>query len=192
MDKKAKEESLDFLVGRLNTLKSVIFTNFKGLSAQDMSTIKKLAREQNGEYKVIKNTIALKAISKSGKEEVEQFISGPCAVAFLSDDPVSFVKTLVSFSKEHQALILKGGIIEGEMMSDENLKKLAALPSKNELLTSVVGNLNAPIANLVNYLHQMIFSMVSVMNSIKNKNSSDASSERIQDGGNKDVQEGSR
>jgi large subunit ribosomal protein L10 len=79
---------------------------------------------------------------------------------------------------------LKGGMIEGEIVSDENLRKIAALPSKTELLTSVVSNLNAPISNLVNYLHQMIFSLVSVINSIKN--SSD-NNRNVQDGGNKNV-----
>ncbi len=195
MDKKTKQESLDFLVNKLSSLKSMVFTNFKGLSAQEMSRIKQLAREGNGEYKVVKNTIALKAIDKSGREEANQFVSGSCAIAFLPEDPIPLVKALANFSKEHQALILKGGIIEGESVSDESLKKIAVLPSKIELLTNVVGNLNAPVSNLVNYLHQLIFSLVSVINlhhqcigvgvnSIKN--SSD-NSRNVQDGGNKDA-----
>jgi large subunit ribosomal protein L10 len=184
MDKKAKQESLDFLVDRLSNLKSIVFTNFKGLSAQQMSSIKQLTREGKGEYKVVKNTIALKAIEKSGREGAQQFISGSCAIAFLPEDPISLIKVLVNFSKEYQALILKGGIIEGEIVSDENLRKIATLPSKMELLTSVVVDLNAPVSKLVNYLHQMIFSLVSVINSIKN--SSD-NNRNVQDGGNKDV-----
>ncbi len=184
MDKKTKQESLDFLVDRLSNSKSIMFTNFKGLSAQEMSSIQQLAREGNGTYKVVKNTITLKAIDKSGREGINQFVSGSCAIAFLPEDPMSLVKAFVSFSKEHQALILKGGIIGGEIVSDENLKKIAALPSKTQLLTSVVGNLNAPVANLVSYLHQMIFSLVSVINSIKN--SSD-NNQNVQDGGNKNV-----
>ncbi len=183
MDKKTKQENLDFLVDKLSNLKSVIFTNFQGLNAQEMSSIKQLTREQNGEYKVVKNTIALKAMDKSNKIETQQFIAGPCAIAFLPEDPIPLIKTLVNFSKEHQALILKGGVLEGEIVSDENLKKISTLPSKIELLTNMVGDLNAPVSGLVNYLHQMIFGLVNVINSIKN------SSEKhrdVQDGGNKD------
>ncbi|MDD5454472.1 MAG: 50S ribosomal protein L10 [Candidatus Ratteibacteria bacterium] len=206
MDKKAKQESLDFLVDRLSNLKSMVFTNFKGLSAQEMSSIKRLAKEGNGEYKVVKNTIALKAMAKSGREEANQFISGSCAIAFLPEDPISLLKVLVNFSKEHKALILKGGVIEGESVSDEGLKKIAILPSRPELLTKVVCDLNAPVSHLVNCLHQMIFSLVSVINAVRSKSSGvitapsvrtsngvnsikNSSDERrsVQDGGNKDV-----
>jgi large subunit ribosomal protein L10 len=186
MDKKTKQKNLDFLVDRLKNWESVVFTNFKGLNAQEMSSIKKLARDEKGEYKVVKNTIVLKAIDKSGRQGAEQLVSGSCALAFLPEDPMSLLKELVGFSKAHQALVLKGGIIDGEVLSDESLKELAALPSKTELLTNIVSGLNAPINKLVSCLHQMIFSLVSVIDSIKTKNSSD-DSRNIQDGGKKDV-----
>ena len=191
MDKKTKQESLDFLVNKLSDLNSVVFTNFKGLSAQNMSSMRKLIKTGGGEYKVVKNTIALMAIKKSGKEEAQQFISGSCGIASSSEDPIRLVKMLVSFSKENEALVLKGGIIEGEIVDQGKLKMIATLPSKNELLANVLGDLKAPISNLVSYLHQMIQGLVCVVNSIKNKQArSDVMLE--QDGGNKDVQEGNR
>lgn len=190
MDKKTKQKNLDFLADKFSNLSSIIFTNFKGLTAQDMSSIKKLAKEGGGEYKVVKNTITLKAIKKSAKETIETFVSGPCAVAFLPDDPAPLLKTLINFSKEHEALVLKGGIVCGELADIATLKKIAALPGRKELLASVVGGLNAPISNLAGCLHQMIFKLVSVINLIKN--SSDVTSEHTQDGGSKDAKEGSR
>jgi len=169
MDKKTKQKNLDFLVDKLSNLNSVVFTNFKGLSAQDMDSVRKLIKTEGGEYKVVKNTITLMAIKKSGKEETRQFVSGPCAIAFSSEDPVGLVKILINFSKEHEALILKGGIIEGEIVDQEKLKMIATLLSKNELLTNVLGDLKTPISNLINYLNQMIMNLVCVVNLIKNK-----------------------
>ncbi len=193
MDKKTKKENLDLLVGKLSGLKSVVFTNFKGLSAQDMSNMRSLMREKGGEYKVVKNTIALMAIKQRGKEDAQQFVSGPCAIAFLPEDPVGPMKILINFSKEHEAFLLKGGIIEGDIVDIEKLRKLAALPSRNELLTSVVRDLQAPISNLVSYLNQIILGLVCVVNSIKNKPAQTNSLEvGVQDGGSKDDKEGSR
>ena len=189
MDKKTKQASLDFLVDKLSNLKSVVFTNFKGLSAQDMANMRKLMREKGGEYKVVKNTISLMALKKSGREDAQQFISGSCAIAFLPEDPVGPIKILMNFAKEHASLVLKGGIVEGDIVDNEKLKKIAALPNKKELLTVIVGDLKAPMSNLCNYLHQIIFSLVFVINSIKN---SSEVNRGMQDGGSKDVQEGSR
>ncbi len=189
MDKKTKQKNLDFLVDKLSNLNSVIFTNFKGLSAQDMANMRKLIKEGGGEYKVVKNTITLMAIKKSGKENAQQFVSGSCAIAFSPEDPVGLIKILINFSKEHEALVLKGGVIEGEIVDKERLKIVATLPTKNELLAKAFGDLRAPISNLVNYLNQMISGLVCVVNLIKNKACSDATSE--QDGGNKDAKEGS-
>ncbi len=182
MDKKTKQKNLDFLVDKLSNLNSVVFTNFKGLSAQDMNSMRKSIKTGGGEYKVVKNTITLMAIKKSGKEETRQFVSGPCAIAFSSEDPVGLVKILINFSKEHEALILKGGIIEGEIVDQEKLKMIATLPGKNELLAQAFGNLKAPVSNLVNYLHQMIFGLVCVINLIKSK----------QEEGGKDAKEGNQ
>lgn len=188
MDRKTKQESLNFLLDRLSNLNSIVFTNFKGLSAQDMSDVRSLLREKGGEYKVVKNTIALMAIEKANKD-TQQFVSGACAIAFLPENPIGSLKTLINFSKEHEALVLKGGVIEGEMVDSEKLKQIAALPERSELLTSVVVNLKAPVSNMVSYLHQMIFGLVNVINSIKN---SPDVRRGMQDGGSEHDKEGSR
>jgi large subunit ribosomal protein L10 len=187
MDRKTKQERLDFLVDKLSNLNSVVFTNFKGLSAQNMCSMRKLITEAGGEYKVVKNTIALMAIKKSGKEGAQQFISGPCGIVFSSQDPVSLIKILLNFSKEKEALVLTGGIIEGELVDNENLKKIAALPTKKELLANVFGDLRAPVSNLVNYLYQVIWGLVCVVNLIKNNKPAYQQKTGKQDGGSKDA-----
>jgi large subunit ribosomal protein L10 len=175
MDRNAKKESLKFLVDKLSDLKfAVIFTNFKGLSAQGMYDMRKAIKDNGGEYKVIKNTLALMAIARSGHGQAKDFISGPCGIAFSSEEPIKLVKALVSFSKENESFVLKGGILEGEIIDDGKLKTIAALPPEEQLLAGIAMNLNAPISNTVNYLHQMVSSLVCVINLIKSKPASDA------------------
>jgi large subunit ribosomal protein L10 len=169
MDRKTKQENLNFLIDKLSNIKSVVFTNFKGLSAQEMSSMRRLIREEGGDYKVVKNTIALMAIEKSGNEEAKQFISGSCGIAFSPMESIGLVKILVNFSKENESLVLKGGIIEGEIVDNERLKRLAALPGKNELLTNILVDLRGPISNLINYLYQMTLGLVCVINLVKSK-----------------------
>lgn len=188
MDKNTKKENLKFLVDKLSGLKtSAVFTNFKGLSAQDMYDMRRLIKDNGGEYKVIKNTLALMAIAKAGHEQAKDFISGPCGIAFSPEEPTKLVKALVGFSKEKEAFVLKGGILEGEIINDEKLKLIASLPEREELLAGMLMNLNAPISNLTNYLHQMISSFVCVINLIKSKPASDAGT---QDEGGKNAKEG--
>ena len=176
MDRQAKKDSLNFLVDRFSGVNSAVFTSYKGLSAQDMADIRNLIREGGGEYKVVKNTLALMALEKSGSEQAIEFVEGPCGIAFSSEEPIGIVKTLVKFAKEHELLVLKGGILEGEVVDVAKLKVIASLPSRDELLANLLGSLNAPISKLSSYLYQMISGLVCVINLIKDKQAhSDAS-----------------
>lgn len=169
MNKREKQEALKFLIDKFKSSKSIIFTNYQGLTAQEMLTLRRAMQQKGGEYKVVKNTLILIVLEKSGNKELEKFVSGPSALVFISDEPMEVVKTLVSFSKENESLVLLGGVVEGRIVNRTDLNGIASLPSKEQLLALCLGNLSAPLSHLVNYLERMIVSLVLVLNLIKNK-----------------------
>ena len=151
-----KKEAVKKIEEKLKNSPSVVFTEYRGLDVHEMQELRKQLRESNVEYKVIKNTLARIAAGNLDLEELNEFLNGPTAVASATEDLVAPARVLFNFSKEHDALQLKGGILEGEVIGADRVKTLATLPSKEELLARLLGNLNAPIAGLANVLNAPI------------------------------------
>ena len=167
MDREEKTKSLDFLNHLLGEEENVFFTGFKGLSAEQMNNLRKLIREEaHGQYKVAKNTFLTMVLENCKKEELRSFVEGPTGIAYSSEEPINLVKTLMRFAKENGAFDLRGGVIEGRIVTKENLAEIAVLPPREQLLATLCTQMQAPIANFANCLHQVIASVVYVLDAI--------------------------
>lgn len=167
MDREQKKNMVKVLIDKFNHSKGVVFTDFKGLSAQEIYGIRRRVSEERGEYKVVKNTLALIAIEKSGEKNLQDFVKGCCGIVFLGSEALSLIKILANFSKENKSFVLKGGLIEGQIIDGERLKEIATLPTKNELLAIFLRDLISPIAHLTLYLNKPIINLIYLLNSIK-------------------------
>ena len=168
--KEKKEQLISELSEKLRTSKSVVFTDYRGLTVEELEDLRNKLREQGIEFKVIKNTLFRIAVKEAGITIDESIIKGhPVAVAFSSDDEVAPAKISYEFASKNEKLGIIGGILEGKGINDIMIKSLAKLPSREELYAKIVGSLASPLSGLVNVLSGNTRNLVNVLNAIKNQ-----------------------
>lgn len=152
---KQKEEEVKVLAEKMKTAKFVLLTDYRGISVEDVTSLRNTLRETKGEYKVIKNNIVKRALNTNGENGLDSVLEGPTAVIMSEDDYVEPLKTIYKFSKENEYYKIKGGIVEGKVMTAEELITLAKLPSRQELLGMLAGALLGNISKVAVALDQV-------------------------------------
>lgn len=166
---KTKQGIVEQLIERFNGAVSGVFVDYRGLTVEQDTKLRNKLREAGVEYSVIKNTMARFAINKCGLEEIDPILNGPTSLATHTTDLVAPAKVIAEFAKTNDKVEIKSGFLEGKVISIEEIKKLATLPSKEELIAKVLGGLNAPIAGFANVLGANITGLVRVLDSIAQK-----------------------
>lgn len=163
-----KEQEVKDLKDKFNEAKAVVFASYQGLSVSGTELLRKDLRQENAELKMAKKRL-LKLIFKENKldESVIDNFDGSVTVAFGYQDEVAPAKIVAKFAKANEVMQIFGGILEKTFISSEEIKNLAALPSKQELLTKTVGTIQAPIAGFVNVLAGNLKNLVYALNAIK-------------------------
>lgn len=163
-----KVEEVEFLTERIREAKGIYLTDFTGLTVEEMNDLRAQLRKENILYRVTKNTLTRLALQKAGYEgQLDAYLEGPTALAFGFDDPVTPARLLRDFAKKTQKLRFKASLVEGKVFDPEQTEKLADLPSRNELVARLVGQLNAPIAGLVWTLNGLLSKLVYALQAIK-------------------------
>ncbi|WHY72505.1 50S ribosomal protein L10 [Fictibacillus enclensis] len=142
-----KKQLVSDIAGQLRESKSTILVDYRGLTVAAVTELRKQLREAGVEFKVYKNSMTRRAADETGLSELNEHLVGPTAIAFSNDDVVAPAKILNNFAKEHDALEIKAGVIEGRIATLEEVKALADLPSREGLLSMVLSVLQAPIRN---------------------------------------------
>ncbi|MBU5365154.1 50S ribosomal protein L10 [Enterococcus devriesei] len=127
---------------------SAVIVDYRGLTVEQVTELRKQLRDANVEMKVIKNSILVRAAEKAGLNGLEEVFSGPTAVAFSNEDVVAPAKIIDEFAKTADKLEIKGGIIEGKVASIEEITALAKLPNRDGLLSMLLSVLQAPVRNV--------------------------------------------
>ena len=143
-----KEKAVEELAAKIKEAKIVLLTDYRGISVEDVTTLRADLRKNDSEYKVIKNNITRRALAENGIEGLEDLLEGPTAVVMNNDDYLEAAKTIYNFSKDNDFYKIKGGIIEGKVMSAEEIITLAKLPSRETLLSMLAGALLGNISKL--------------------------------------------
>lgn len=141
-----KSKVVSEIKDRLQEAKSVVLFDYRGLSVAEVTELRRKLRENGSDYKVYKNTLTRRAVEES-KLGLEDYLMGPNAISFGTDE-LSIVKVLSDFSKDHKALELKAGIIDGKVANAEELAKYASIPSREGLLTMLAGGLIGTVKDL--------------------------------------------
>ncbi|OLN23116.1 50S ribosomal protein L10 [Domibacillus antri] len=142
-----KQALVSEIADKLKNSPSTVIVDYRGLSVAQVTELRKQLREAGVEFKVYKNTMTRRAAEQAGIEGLEEFLTGPNAIAFGSEDVVAPAKILNEFAKKNEALEIKAGVLEGNFVSVEEVKALAELPSREGLLSMVLSVLQAPIRN---------------------------------------------
>lgn len=143
-----KKQVVDEIAEKLQESNSIVVVDYRGLNVAEVTELRKQLREAGIEFKVYKNTLTRRAVEKLELTDLNDALVGPNAIAFGGEDVVAPAKILNNFAKEHEALEIKAGVIEGNVASVEEIKALAELPSREGLLSMLLSVLQAPIRNL--------------------------------------------
>ncbi|ADE67238.1 MULTISPECIES: 50S ribosomal protein L10 [Priestia] len=143
-----KKQVVDEIAEKLQASNSIVVVDYRGLNVAEVTELRKQLREAGIEFKVYKNTLTRRAVEKLELTDLNDALVGPNAIAFGGEDVVAPAKILNNFAKEHEALEIKAGVIEGNVASVEEIKALAELPSREGLLSMLLSVLQAPIRNL--------------------------------------------
>ncbi|AKP45511.1 50S ribosomal protein L10 [Bacillus smithii] len=142
-----KKQIVEEITEKFKNSVSTIVVDYRGLNVAEITELRKQLREAGVEFKVYKNTLTRRAAEAAELTEINDVLTGPNAIAFSNDDVVAPAKILNNFAKENEALEIKAGVIEGKVVSLEEIKALAELPSREGLLSMLLSVLQAPIRN---------------------------------------------
>ena len=131
---------------KFENAKSVVLFDYRGLTVSEVTELRKKLRENGADYKVYKNTLTKRALDELNIN-MDEYLAGPSAISFGTDE-LSIVKVINDFAKEHDALELKAGIVEGKVAGLEDLKRYAAIPSRDMLLTMLAAGLMGTVRDL--------------------------------------------
>ena len=143
----AKQDQVDLLSEKMKNAASFVVVNYRGLNVAEATDLRKQLRDSDVDMHVVKNTIIRRAAEAAGIEGLEDIFVGPTAIAFSEEEVVAPAKIMVEFAEEAPALEVKGGYMEGEVVSIETIEAVAKLPSRDGLLSMLLSVLQAPIRN---------------------------------------------
>jgi len=166
---KQKQEIVDDISEKLSAAKGIVFADYRGLTVEQDTELRKALRKSGVKYQVVKNTLTRIAANKLGLGELEPFLKGPTAMAFSQEDPVTPAKVMNEYASKYENLQLKAGVVEGKIISVDEIKSLANLPAREVLIAQVLGGMKAPITGFVNVLNANLRGLVVALNAIAEK-----------------------
>jgi large subunit ribosomal protein L10 len=153
MNRTEKQELIDELHGEFKASPHAVLVDFKGLSVPAVTEFRRKVKQTGSRYRVVKNSLALRAAKGTALERLESKLEGYTGIAYTGDDPVALAKVLVDFAKDNPALTLKAGVVAGTQMLDAaGVKALSTMPGLPELRAKLLGLLQAPATQLVRLL----------------------------------------
>ena len=146
-----KQEVVSEISSKFKDAQSVVIAEYRGLSVQEMTELRRNLRAEDVEFKVYKNTMAQRAVDEVGFSDLKEFLTGPNAIAF-SKDATAPARVLAKFAKKHEALVLKSGIVEGKIVGLDTINELSTLPNREGMLSMLLSCLTQPVASFARVL----------------------------------------
>lgn len=141
----AKKNAVKEISENLKNSKTMAIVSYQGLTVAELMELRRTLAEKNASFSVYKNTLVRRALKENGIEGLDSYLEGPNAFVF-SEDTTSGAKIIYKFARYHEALVLKGGYVEGTVVDEKGLKDVAKLPTKEQLLSMFCMVLNEPVA----------------------------------------------
>ena len=170
MNRNEKSEILSEIKELLESSSAIYLTDYSGINVEDISNIRNQFRNEGVRYKVFKNTLVKRALDEAGKyEKIADLLIGMTGFAFASTNPLAPAKIINKYFGDKEKLALKACYVEGDYFEGSQLKTLATLPTKNELIASILGSINAPVSGIVGSINAVMRDLVSVVDQISQR-----------------------
>ena len=175
MEKKKKIETTGEIASLMDSTEALYLTDFTGMTVEEVNELRDEFYKSNIKYKVVKNTLALRAVQESKnfsdyKEKLSEFLKGPTGIIFIDEDPIAPAKILKKFFDKSEKPKLKLAIVEKEVYESNGLNSLASLLSKDELIAGIAFCLNSPVTGIVGSINAVIRDLASVIEEVAKKN----------------------
>lgn len=175
MLKADKQEVIDQIKDQFQKSSSAICVDFRGVNVEKITQFRKQIKEASGNYQVVKNTLARRAIAETPFKELGQFLVGPTGIVFCQGEPMDPAKVVTNFTKEtNGALQVKGGMVDGTVFDAKGIEQVSKLPSRQEMLAQLVSSLQSPLSGLVGTLQGVTREFVYTLQAIADQKSSEA------------------
>jgi large subunit ribosomal protein L10 len=167
MNQEKKQDVVARLTEQLQPSPNLYLTDFKGLAVKPMTDLRRKLRDVGVEYVVVKNTLVLRAMASASVTGLESDLTGPTALVLAGEEPVAAAKVLAAFQKEHEALTLKSALVEGRRLGPEEIKRLATLPSREELLGQLAGAMQGPLQGFAGAVSALLYQFVGAVEALR-------------------------
>jgi large subunit ribosomal protein L10 len=172
--KAQKQELVTALATRLRGSATVYVTDFTGLDVAKITQLRRRLRQAGTEFVVVKNTLARRALGDAQVAGLEPHLAGPTGLVLAGADPVAAAKVLADFAREFEKPAIKAGLVDGKAVTPAQVKRLATLPPRTELLAQVGGTLQAPLAGFVGALNGLLMNVVGALEALRTKRAASA------------------
>ena len=170
MNRNEKSEIISEIKELLESSTAIYLTDFGGINVEDVSELRNQFRNEGVRYKVFKNTLVKRALDEAGKyEKIADHLTGMTGFAFASSNPLAPAKIINKYFSDKEKLSLKACYVEGEYFDGNQLKTLATLPTKNELIAGILGSINSPVSGIAGAINAVVRDLVNVVDQISKR-----------------------
>lgn len=161
-----KNEKIEYFKKQFEQAKVAIVTDYRGLSVDEITQLRRVLQKENSDFTVTKNTLCKIASKGTNFEAIESLMQGPNAIAFGFGDEVSAAKVVAKFIKENKKGEIIGGVMEGSLLNADEAKKLANMPSREELYAKMLGSINSPASGIVYGVNGVMSALVRAIDAV--------------------------
>ena len=166
-----KSDKIAQIKEKVEKAQVAIVTEYKGMSVEEITKLRRALQKEDGDYMVTKNTLAKIAVKDTNYELLSDLLTGPIAIAFGYGDQVMPAKALAKFIKETETGKIVGAVLDGKLLSEEEAKALASLPSKQEIYAKMLGCINSPASGIANSVNAVMSQLTRAMAAVRDQKS---------------------
>lgn len=166
LPKQYKIDSVSTVKEKLSRTKSLVVTDYRGMTVAEMTDLRNRLRKEGVEYKIVKNRLAKIALKEQGISGLDEYLKGTTAIAFGIKDPIGPAKALAGYAKDNAKLKIIAGFMDNQILDTKSIMELSKLPSREVLLGRLVGSLASPVQKLAFGLHQTVAKVVYALDAV--------------------------
>ncbi len=167
MKREKKLEIIEDLTVRLRNSPNLLVADFTGIAVKPMTELRRQLRRAGGDFVVVKNTLAQRALAEASVAGLPTPLTGPTGFVFAGSDPLAAARVLADFQKEHEFLRVKAGLVDGHAVTPDQVSRLATLPPRDQLLAQLAGALQAPLRGFVGTMSALLIQFVGALEALR-------------------------
>ncbi len=168
-----KVEQISALSQKMSSAKSIFMADFTGLDVASVTELRRALRGASVDYQVVKNRLAKRAAADAGLDGLSEYLSGPTAMTFAQEDPLEPARILQKFIDNGGKLVIKSGVLDGDLLSPEQVKQLALLPTRDELIVELMGLVRGPLYGFAGVLSGLLRGLVGTLAALEQSRGDD-------------------